>query len=235
MQNAFSQEAAVFENGSLRRFFENEEYFFTDAANSRTLRAASGAFVQKKFDSQGRLIQKSLWQESIAEPVSITDYSYADLSPYPIASVITDNEKERITHESFTDAGRILKREVYSLTAEKNTFLFCTETFRYDDNNRVIEECIEYSDYAPENEERHNKVRQTEKKEYRYTGGRSRPDEFYYRGADKIRQKVYSSDSDWEETVFFPGGVRILTRYKDEMPVLETVYENGVKKRERTL
>ncbi|WP_428768880.1 hypothetical protein V1L52_08870 [Treponema sp. HNW] len=235
MTSAFTRDTAAFESGGLRRFFENKEYFFTDAVNSRTLRAAEGVFVQKKFDSLGRLIQKSVWKESMAEPLSLTDYSYAEDSPYPKTAVTSDNEKERIIHESFTDEGLPLKREIYVPGAEKKSRLFSTETFRYDDNKRIIEERIEYSDYAQKDEKPLQKGRQSEKKEYRYAEGRSRADEFYYRGADKIRQRIYSSDSDWEETVFFPDGVRILTRYKNEMPVLETIYENGVKKRERSL
>jgi len=46
---------------------------------------------------------------------------------------------------------------------------------------------------------------------------------------------VEAKRPDWEETLFFPGNVRIVTVYKNENRSAEIVYEKGVKKRERAL
>lgn len=244
VQILFAQKTQAFANGSLRCFIDDEGSFFTNAMQSRTLRKADSIFVQKKFDSLNRLIQKNVWNTAQTGPLSVTDYSYEGESPFPESAVTTDNEKKRIIHEYFTAAGLPVKREIYTLSAESRSvedaskktvgsksdkMLFCTETFRYDADKRLIEETVEYAAGSVQGKKR------SEKKEYRYAKGGSRPDEFYYKDADKIKQKVYASAADWEETVFFPGGIRILTRYKDEIPVSETVYENNVKKRERAL
>lgn len=131
--------------------------------------------------------------------------------------------------------------------SEKNTrpksdkILFSTETFRYDEDKRLIEEIIEYAAVSAGDtkflgqKRTVSDTKRIEKKAYRYAEGGSSPDEFYYRNSDKIRQKIYSSPDDWEETVFFAGGTRIVKLYKNEIPVSETVYENGIKKRERAL
>ena len=272
MQNSAAQETSLFENGSLRRFIDDEGFFFTDSVQSRTLRAADSVLVQKQFDSLSRLIQKIVWNTAQTEPLSVTDYSYEDDAVFPADALTTDNEKKRIIHERFTAAGLPAKREIYTVTAEtrtgeaasekkdetgktpdtvlsdteknilpKSKILFSTEAFRYDDNKRLIEQTVEYTGVFAENSDTPRQKRSAadtkriEKKEYRYAEGGSYPDEFYYRDGDKIRQKVYSSPTDWEETVFFAGGIRILKLYKDEIPVSETVYEGNVKKRERTL
>ena len=276
MQNSAAQEASVFENGSLRRFVDDEGSFFTDSVQSRTLRAADSVLVQKQFDSLSRLIQKIVWNTAQTEPLSVIDYSYEDESPFPVSAVTTDNEKKRIIHERFTEAGLPAVREIYTVTdgtsaegknieekkdkadkvpapspseSEKNIrpksdkILFSTETFRYDEDKRLIEEIIEYAAVSASDSDTKalgqkrtvSDIKRIEKKAYRYAEGGSYPDEFYYRNGDKIRQKIYFSPDDWEETVFFAGGTCIVKLYKNEIPVSETVYENGIKKRERAL
>ena len=276
MQKLSAQEASVFQNGGLRRFIDDDGAFFTDSVQSRTLRSADGILVQKQFDSLKRLVQKIVWNTAQTEPLSVIDYSYEGESPFPVSALTTDNEKKRIIHERFTEAGLPSVREIYTVTdgtsaegknieekkdkagkvpapspseSEKNTqpksdkILFSTETFRYDEDKRLIEEIIEYtavsagdSDTKALGQKRTvSDTKRIEKKAYRYAEGGSSPDEFYYRNGDKIRQKIYSSPDDWEETVFFAGGTRIVKFYKNEIPVSETVYENGIKKRERAL
>lgn len=130
-----------------------------------------------------------------------------------------------------------------NIRPKSDKILFSTETFRYDEDKRLIEEIIEYAAVSASDSDTKalgqkrtvSDIKRIEKKAYRYAEGGSYPDEFYYRDGDKIRQKIYFSPDDWEETVFFAGGTCIVKLYKNEIPVSETVYENGIKKRERAL
>lgn len=272
MRHLSAQEISAFENGSLRRFIDDEGSFFSGSAQSRTLRSADGLLVEKRFDSLSRLIEKIVWKTDKAEPLSLIEYVYEDDALFPASALTTDNENKRIIHERFTDTGLLLKRDTYTIedksatraadadkaaadssaesgspsaagknSDEKNKKLFSGETFRYDEDNRLIEEIIEYAALSAANTQNSGQkgsaagTKRIEKKAYRYAEGGSYPDEFYYRNGDKIRQKIYASPTDWEETVFFAGGIRIVRLYKNETPVSETVYENDVKKRERAL
>ena len=99
-----------------------------------------------------------------------------------------------------------------------------SETLSYDSTGRLSERFMEFFD----------SVTRTEQTEYRYKKGGKKADVFYYRNGEKIKQSVYRSADDWEETLFFPGGIQIISVYRDGTAVSETVYENGVKKRERS-
>ena len=88
--------------------------------------------------------------------------------------------------------------------------------------------------YEPEASPDKNKAR-SEKTEYLYRKGGDKADIFYSVNGERIKQRIYTDTKDWEETLFFPGNVRIVTVYKNENRSAEIVYENGVKKRERAL
>ena len=236
--------AALFPDGSLRRYFDGSERLLLDNRASSSLRCSDDKLVQKKLDSSYRLVQTTVWKPSSSSPVMQTDYFYKDDSPFPERSVTHDEENVQTVYEFYGEKGLWLKKETYAAapSAEQNAAALKTaaakkekllyrETASYDDQFRITEYKIAYE---PEASPDKNKAR-SEKTEYLYRKGGDKADIFYSVNGERIKQKIYTDTKDWEETLFFPGNVRIVTVYKNENRSAEIVYENGVKKRERTL
>ena len=237
--------AALFPAGSLRRYFDGSERLLLDNRASSSLRCSDDKLVQKKLDSSYRLVQTTVWKPSSSSPVMQTDYFYQGDSPFPERSVTRDEENLQTVYEFYGEKGLWLKKETYAAApaAEKNTAaaspvsaakkekLLYRETASYDDQFRMTEYKIAYE---PEASPDKNKAR-SEKTEYLYRKGGDKADIFYSVNGERIKQRIYTDTKDWEETLFFPGNVRIVTVYKNENRSAEIVYENGVKKRERTL
>ena len=251
--------AALFPDGSLRRYFDGSERLLLDNRASSSLRCSDDKLVQKKLDSSYRLVQTTVWKPSSTSPVMQTDYFYKADSPFPERSVTRDEENLQTVYEFYGEKGLWLKKETYAAAPErtgadgknaaalktaaaspvstakssdaKKEKLLYRETASYDDQFRMTEYKIAYE---PEASPDKNKAR-SEKTEYRYRKGGDKADVFYSVNGEHIRQKIYTDAKDWEETLFFPGNVRIVTVYKNENRSAEIVYENGVKKRERAL
>lgn len=247
--------AALFPAGSLRRYFDGSERLLLDNRASSSLRCSDDKLVQKKLDSSYRLVQTTVWKPSSSSPVMQTDYFYKGDSPFPERSVTRDEENLQTVYEFYGEKGLWLKKETYAAApadernaaalktadassvsaakknAGKNEKLLYRETAAYDDKFRMTEYKIAYE---PEVSPDKNKAR-SEKTEYLYRKGGDKPDVFYSVNGERIRQKIYTGAKDWEETLFFPGNVRIVTVYKNENRSAEIVYEDGVKKRERAL
>ena len=259
--------AALFSDGSLRRYFDGSDRLLLDNRASSSLRCSDDKVVQKKLDSSYRLVQTTVWKPSSSSPVMQTDYFYKDDSPFPERSVTRDEENMQTVYEFYGEKGLWLKKETYAAApaaernaaalktaaaspvsaalktaasspvsaakknAGKNEKLLYRETASYDDQFRMTEYQIAYE---PEASPDKNKAR-SEKTEYLYRKGGGKADVFYSVNGERIRQKIYTDAKDWEETLFFPGNVRIVTVYKNENRSAEIVYEDGVKKRERAL
>lgn len=242
--------AALFSDGSLRRYFDGSERLLLDNRASSSLRCSDDKLVQKKLDSSYRLVQTTVWKPSSSSPLMQTDYFYKDDSPFPERSVTRDEENLQTVYEFYGEKGLWLKKETYAaapsaeqnaaalktaaaspVSAAKKEKLLYRETASYDDQFRMTEYKIAYE---PEASPDKNKAR-SEKTEYLYRKGGDKADIFYSVNGERIKQKIYTDTKDWEETLFFPGNVRIVTVYKNENRSAEIVYENGVKKRERTL
>ena len=239
--------AALFPAGSLRRYFDGSERLLLDNRASSSLRCSDDKLVQKKLDSSYRLVQTTVWKPSSSSPVMQTDYFYKGDSPFPERSVTHDEENLQTVYGFYGEKGLWLKKETYaaalktaaaspvsaaakSSDAKKEKLLY-RETASYDDQFRMTEYQIAYEPAASPDK---NKAR-SEKTEYLYRKGGDKADVFYSVNGERIRQKIYTGAKDWEETLFFPGNVRIVTVYKNENRSAEIVYENGVKKRERAL
>ncbi|MGI5172247.1 hypothetical protein H0R92_01415 [Treponema sp. OMZ 840] len=214
--------SALFPNGSLRRHFDESERFLIDKNGMHTLRCADNIIVQKKLDSSYRLIKKIIWKPSAAEPVFETDYFYTSDSLFPERAETTDRENAVFIREFYGEKKRLLKRETYESTDKK---LICSETIRYDMQDRIAEQTVVYAQPG----------KRSEKTEYRYGKGGDKADILYYRGGIKIKEKTYTSDTSWKEVLYFPDNIKIVTVYKDETPVWEIFYKNDEKKRERAL
>lgn len=225
--------AALFSDGSLRRYFDGSERLLLDNRASSSLRCSDDKLVQKKLDSSYRLVQMTVWKPSSSSPLMQTDYFYKGDSPFPERSVTRDEENLQTVYEFYGEKGLWLKKETYAAApaAEKKEKLLYRETASYDDQFRMTEYKIAYE---PEASPDKNKAR-SEKTEYLYRKGGDKADIFYSVNGERIKQKIYTDTKDWEETLFFLGNVRIVTVYKNENRSAEIVYENGVKKRERTL
>ena len=236
--------AALFSDGSLRRYFDGSERLLLDNRASSSLRCSDDKLVQKKLDSSYRLVQTTVWKPSSSSPVMQTDYFYKGDSPFPERSVTRDEENVQTVYEFYGEKGLWLKKETYAaapadlktaaaspVSAAKKEKLLYRETASYDDQFRMTEYKIAYE---PEASPDKNKAR-SEKTEYLYRKGGDNADVFYSVNGERIRQKIYTGAKDWEETLFFPGNVRIVTVYKNENRSAEIVYEDGVKKRERAL
>lgn len=236
--------AALFPDGSLRRYFDGSERLLLDNRASSSLRCSDDKLVQKKLDSSYRLVQTTVWKPSSASPVMQTYYFYKGDSPFPERSVTRDEENVQTVYEFYGEKGLWLKKETYAaapadlktaaaspVSAAKKEKLLYRETASYDDQFRMTEYKIAYEPKASPDK---NKAR-SEKTEYLYRKGGDKADVFYSVNGERIRQKIYTGAKDWEETLFFPGNVRIVTVYKNENRSAEIVYEKGVKKRERAL
>ena len=241
--------AALFPDGSLRRYFDGSERLLLDNRASSSLRCSDDKLVQKKLDSSYRLVQTTVWKPSSSSPVMQTDYFYKGDSPFPERSVTRDEENLQTVYEFYGEKGLWLKKETDERNAAalktadaspvsaakknagKNEKLLYRETAAYDDKFRMTEYKIAYE---PEASPDKNKAR-SEKTEYLYRKGGDKPDVSYSINGERIKQKIYTGAKDWEETLFFPGNVRIVTVYKNENRSAEIVYEDGVKKRERAL
>ena len=111
--------AALFSDGSLRRYFDGSERLLLDNRASSSLRCSDDKLVQKKLDSSYRLVQTTVWKPSSSSPVMQTDYFYKGDSPFPERSVTRDEENLQTVYEFYGEKGLWLKKETYAAAPER--------------------------------------------------------------------------------------------------------------------
>ncbi len=222
--------------GKIRHYSNNDEYFYIQENYSSVVRASEGIIVQKKYDDLYRLTEEITWENEIIR--YIKNNSFDGTSTAIVESVTDDYSLLQRIVEKYLVSGLLQEKKVYVLTPikidanstdtsikfdEEKTALLYTQGFRYDNDNRLVEKNITYV----------NKAYNDEKTEYIYSLGEGKPDTYVYINGVLKESIVYSTESDWIETVFFSPTIYIITTYENTNAVREEYFENGIKIRER--
>ncbi len=234
--HGFSQESntSLSSDGRLRYYEADSEGFFVDKGFSSSARVSGDSIVQKKYDDMQRLIREISWLKDAERPVSIREIEYSDGSAFAKMSTTNNFSTMQRIVETYTDAGFISERKEYTLVVsgdssseESETIaeLVFTKLFRYDNENRLIEETTTFSDDSSDNE----------KILYEFKLGNAKADTYSYSNGVLKKSVVYSTSGNWIETVFFSSTLYIKTVYENNEAILEEVYEKGEKIRERSI
>ncbi len=234
LMSAYAQEehTALTSTGRMRYFESENENVLVGHDYATFVRVSNGDITQKKYDDNQRLVSEIRWLENAENPTKIIAYTYKGKNPYIQSKMVDDFSLNERTLESFDDEGKIIKKEVYSLSIsdtneidDSQTKRIAIESFKYDEKNRLIEEKIVYDDDIKNNKEII----------YEYMLGEESPDLYEYSGQELKKSIVYSSSKDWIETTFFSNSLSVQTVYTQNIPSAEIVYENNIKIRERIL
>ena len=103
----------------------------------------------------------------------------------------------------------------------------------YDDQNRVIS--FEQIEITYSTDKKGNKIacENSVLTKYFYTGAASEPDSDYYENGTLRIRKVHTDSSLYRETLFFDGGIRVVSEYESGNRIYETVYLDGKMLRSR--
>ncbi|MCR5172293.1 MAG: hypothetical protein K6B73_05465 [Treponema sp.] len=102
----------------------------------------------------------------------------------------------------------------------------------YDEKNRLVEFNSETYTFTDENFKK--KEVSFKKYEYQYDKMSENPDTYYYE-ENKLRVKTeYTSQTSYNETLYFDSSFSVLTQYEDGFKTLEVIYSNGVELRRKT-
>ncbi len=255
----FPQESstALFSDGQLRHYRAESEDFYISKNYTSVIRVTDGSFVEKKYDFLQRVLTEVLWQTNSTTPSAIKEYFYEGNSSIAKTVSVDDYTTFLRTVENKNTQGLLIESIEYKITQkeeneesdstvsendeetvensetvqvkttieidESKTKKISTKNISYDSEKRVVEEVIQYEDASMN----------TEKIVYEYKLGKDSADTYIYK--DQILQKsiVYSNPTDWIETTLFPNTLTIHVTYVDNKAVLEEVFRDGEKIRER--
>lgn len=170
-------------------------------------------YKQCFYDSDMNLIKEQKWNYSDASPILTVEiyYTYADNETVlrKKQRTVTRYDEKTQTKTRYNTKGLVVAESLFELNDSNKPKKKPVSSFmkRYDEKGRVIEE--QSADIE------HGLI----KKIFSYDGKGSRPDEKRYEKDKEVFNKIYSSENDYQERVFFDDG-----------NVIVTDYENGVKK-----
>ncbi len=232
----FSQDSntSLSSDGRLRYYEADSEEFFVSNDFSTSVRVSGDTIVQKKYDDKQRLLSETSWLLDVEKPVSIRELEYTDASAFAKTSITNNFASMQRIVETYTDAGFISERKEYTLAvsddspseeSETTAELVLTKLFRYDNENRIVEETTIFSNESSDNE----------RILFEFKLGEDKADTYTYSNDVLKKSVVYSTSENWIETVFFSSTLYIKTVYENNEAILEEVYENGEKIRERLI
>nr|MCR4790711.1 hypothetical protein [Treponemataceae bacterium] len=188
---------------------------------------------QCKYDDSSRLMNEIFWKVDSDETVRKIEYFYSDDEKViPDSSIVKNFELKNLILNQYADNGQVSKKLTYKFSKENENVeeslsaikfdrenLLVSQTWKYDEDNRVIE-----SSYDKGNSKLLTKND--------YSKNYPHPDEEVYENGIKKSVKNYSSESDYTYEIFLSNGFSIKSVYVQNLLDKEIFYRDGVFLRE---
>ena len=227
-------------NGKIRKYIYSGEQFFV---NHRTyVNIFDKKITRYTYDENYRLLKSEKLEmgdtSKDLKKILVKTYTYATDSVFPTKGVEEDFSKNTKTNSLYNSSGLCYIREKFTVGKDENEkpklSLEKKTTWAYDDNDRMIsEENIDYNYTVDKNGKRKTKRFRT-KHELVYTDFPN-PDKKYYEDGVLRVARIFTSEKDYDEIVYFDEGFRIVIHYEDGTRKTEIVYFGDKEVRRRNL
>ncbi len=191
-------------------------------------------FTLTEFDDKYRKKIETKWNKakSLDETNVIykTEFFYDDT----ISRFETDYKKNILKKIFYTQKNLVNRIEYYRLPEvskeEKNTeseneepFLYKTEIYEYDNDDRVICETVKTKTKKTDFYDEEIIVDDEFKTQYIYKSNLETPDIKYYENSVLHLKREYKNETDYTETRYFDSNFKIITEFKDGIKVDEKI------------
>lgn len=226
----------------LKHFEFGEEKFSVgdkDGLRSSVVSVNGDTVTRTSYDSEYRVVESIVWKNksTVSESVMLNkkNWFYTDGEIYMTED---DFEKNIFSDTVFNDRKLPVKLSVYLVKQEKvegsedkaqKKNLSRVEYFDYDLQDRMtVEKTESYEQKVNETTGRQKDVVvYTSEKRYEYKDGFETPDLKYFEDG-KLRQEIQRvSESTYYESLYFPGGAGVRSKYVDETKVEEKLFLYG--------
>ncbi|MBQ2553165.1 MAG: hypothetical protein II563_10010 [Treponema sp.] len=234
--------AEVLYKNSMERlslFQYGEEYFSfpdpLDGDRHAVISVNNDVFTRTEYDDYYRMLERTVWKNARSSQGSVmtkrTRYTYSSASAtIPRFCGEEDFVGNKYMETRYNASGKPLEIVDYDVGSNGaggvKRILKKKNSYTYDASDRlVIDKLLENFDDG---------TSKSTKNIYTYSSRSSIPDVSYYEN-DVLRiQTSYRSENDYIQTVFFDGGFKISTEYKDSERVLEITYLGDMEMSRRT-
>lgn len=213
------EELYISSNGSMRAFEYGQEKFtqghtVVNGKNyTTTVSANDASFSQILWDSQKRMTEKTVWnnstKSSLMKMLKKSEYKYDFKNDPTRVSVIDsiDYEKKSAETTTYNENGKPIVYQTFNVKNGKRSAISKIR-YTYDKKGRLTKES--FTSYV--------KGTPNSQTTFSYTAKSSNPDSFYYEDGILRKKTIYIAESLWEETIQF-----------DYMYTIKAVYDNGKK------
>ena len=238
-------------SGRLRRFSYGEEHFSVRETDGQKtiVDNAAGLTVRRFFDGQNRMTKKERFMiGSSAKDIKLLSsrtYAYREESilPFQMTEEITDGKKRNVTE--YDERGLAISLETSHYVEQKakkkdepppepRLVKDTMSRWTYDDAKRMTEEEIVTYFYSKTATGREKIEKDTIKKQFHYGASERHPDVSYYENGELRIRTVYESENVYNETMYFDGGFVVQTRYENSVKKSEVISVDGIELRRRT-
>lgn len=168
------------------------------------------------YDKAFRLIKVEKWSNSEKENIrtSLETYSYIDDSVVPAEkTVATGTSEEKYFYDSEALLTRFEEFKINSKTKSKTPVKF--QFWQYDSQKRIVLEA---------ETEFKNSTSLTKESRYKYKNEGQTPDYEYYENSELKIKTVYTSNSDYETSIYFDDEMSVRTTYKNYKKIKDVYY-----------
>lgn len=219
------------EKKSLRLFSDDDESFMLSENGKTSVRFSGNDLIRKFFDEKFRLEKKEIWfiadTSEQSKKVSSEFFSYDGDEVFPVSSIVKESEIEK--ERSFVQNGKLASESVFHLGKKNARELFTKKIRSYTENGLLAEE----TNLRFQTKFGKTKEIASEKKRYEYDSDEKlKLYQEYHDGKLRVK-KLYSSESDYELSIFFDDGYEIVTMYSNGKKTQEKVLLSGLEIRKR--
>lgn len=223
-------------NGNIRKYASAGERFFVDG---RTYVNTFGSGVARyTYDESYRLLRSEKFEMGSSSRdlrrLSARTFTYAPGSEFPSKGVEEDFAESTRTNSLYDGRGLRYLRETFRVGADGKLSLEKKTGWTYDELGRMTsEESVEYS-RATDAAGRRRTERFRTRHELVYTDFPA-PDKRYYEDGALRVSRTFTAENDYDETVYFDEGFRVVLRHEDGIRKTEIVYFGDQEVRRRNL
>lgn len=167
--------------------------------------------VEILYDEKGRISKKSV--------------SHFEVEP-PAAGTSSSNVSSSATGTGTSSAAE-------NVTASVKKLLDETEAWKYDDENRIVEERKTIYKYSTSLRGKSITEKSETRTVYIYTEKSDLPDSLFYENGQLRIETVYTNSNTYSQKMYFDGKMMIVLKYEAGVKKSETTYGNGRILRER--
>ena len=222
-------------DGRVRKSVHEGEQFFL--GKNSYVNAFEDKITRYTFDDSHRITKRERLElgktSADLKTVRLENFSYPQNGDLPSKSIVEDFEKKSRIETKFNSSGVPVSVDSYFYDADKKLQPEKKTRWTFDSKGRMTSVESETWTYQTAEKSNSRKVQKTKtKNEFIYTEF-SAPNKRYYEDGILRVERIFSSETDYDESVYFDEGLKIVIHYEDGEKKNETVYAGSVVVRRR--